>query len=89
MSRYHGFTCPECGSHYFSTEFFNDAAPIGKCTENQYSKNGCAYKWCRDDAEAEGVCMYEMAREEFLADGTGHTQSHNVGIEPPRSGRLQ
>ena len=75
MSRYHGFTCPKCASHYFGTSSMGKDAPkIGKCNENQYSRNGCTYEWRRDDAEAEAACMYQMTREEFVADGMKYAE---------------
>ena len=51
-----------------------DAPKIGKCNENQYSRNGCTYEWRRDDAEAEAACMYQMTREEFVADGMKYAE---------------
>ena len=69
MSRYHGFTCPKCGSHYFGTSRMGKDAPqVGRCNENQHSGNGCTYEWRRDDADADAACMYEMTEDEFHAD---------------------
>ena len=75
MSRYHGFTCPKCGSHYFGTSRMGkDEQQIGRCHENQYSRNGCTYQWRRDDYAAEAACMYQMTAEEFFADGMKYAE---------------
>lgn len=73
--RYNGFTCPKCGSHYFGTyvnrtgfdKNFPAEATISYCKENDYSHNGCDFKWNRDDKEINSQVMYQQTREEFLA----------------------
>lgn len=76
MARYHGFTCPECGSHMFGThihhtKFMGDKYPqgtrVGTCNENQHSGNRCTFEWNRDDPAAEASAMYEQTREEWMA----------------------
>lgn len=69
-NRYHGFTCPKCGSHFFGTSVLRgpdgQKQTFGRCHENQYSANGCDFTWDRDDAEAEAKAMYEQTKEEWM-----------------------
>lgn len=74
--RYHGFTCPECGSHNFGTHthrilFMGDKYPegtkVGKCHENQHTGNGCQFEWNRDDPVVEAECIYHQTHEEWMA----------------------
>ncbi len=75
MTRYHGFTCPNCGSHMFGTHTHHRAmgdkyphgARVGQCNEHQHSGNGCTFEWNRDVAESEESCMYVQTREEWMA----------------------
>ena len=75
MARYHGFTCPDCGSHYFGThthhramgDKYEHGTKVGKCHEHQHSGNGCTFEWNRGDPEAEAVAMYEQTPEEWMA----------------------
>lgn len=81
-ARHHGFTCPNCGSHYFGT-FTNEAvrpggalidpnfpkqASVGHCNEHGHTGNGCQFRWNRNDAEMEAKCIYEQTLEEWMAD---------------------
>lgn len=65
--RYHGFTCPECGSHMFGTIMKPDGTKIGLCHENNYSGNGCSFTWNRKDPDMESKVMYKQTRAEWLA----------------------
>jgi len=75
MARYHGFTCPDCGSHYFGThthhramgEKYEHGTKVGKCNAHQHTGNGCAFEWNRDDPEAEAIAMYKQTPEEWMA----------------------
>lgn len=74
--RYHGFTCPNCGSHMFGTHThyaqMGDKYPpgtrIGTCNEHCHSGNGCSFQWNRDDPVAENACMYQQTHEEYMAE---------------------
>lgn len=76
MARYHGFTCPKCGSHYFGTHKhyavmgskYKAGTMVGTCHENLHSGNGCAFEWDRSDVAAESACMYEQTPEEWMED---------------------
>lgn len=73
--RYHGFTCPDCGSHFFGTSkvpkgFFKDhpeATRVGHCHANAHTGNGCKFSWNRDDQEMEDKCIYNQTPEEWAA----------------------
>jgi hypothetical protein len=76
MPRHHGFTCPRCGSHMFSThthfppmgDKYPPGTQVGSCTANQYIGNNCTYTWRRDDNAAEAACMYTQTPEEWAAE---------------------
>lgn len=44
------FTCPNCGGHYFGTEFPQgiDRPGIGHC-HGDADRPPCGFKWSRDD----------------------------------------
>lgn len=75
MSRYHGFTCPECGSHMFGTYTYQPSmgrkypagTRVGMCHENQHSGNGCRFEWDRSDPESESAVMYVQTLQEWMA----------------------
>lgn len=52
-TRYHGFTCPECGRHEFGTSSFPNGVMIGHCHGNSYSNNGCTFSWDRKNFDDE------------------------------------
>lgn len=76
MARYHGFTYPNCGNHYFGThmhhhhamgEKYEHGTRVGKCNAHEHTGNGCAFEWNRDDKDAEAAAMYEQTPEEWMA----------------------
>lgn len=83
MGRYHGFTCPECGSHMFGTHKHHQAmgdkyAPgtsVGSCHAHHHGPSECRFEWNRDDAQAESACMYEQSEEEWLAEQAAFRES--------------
>ncbi len=73
--RYNGFTCPNCGSHMFSTTLgwrreHGDRWPlgsnIGHCYEHVYRNTSCRYEWNRADKQKEELAIYEMTPQEWL-----------------------
>lgn len=83
--RHHGFTCPNCGSHFFGTyrhhRTMGDKYPhdtsVGNCQEYLHAKSACRFQWNRDDAVAEAECMYTQTPEEWA-------QSHAAFVEDMR-----
>lgn len=65
-ARYHGFTCPECGSHYFGTSNWHGVL-TGHCHGDQHTGSGCGFTWDRTDKAEEARCMYEQTLEEWAA----------------------
>jgi predicted RNA-binding Zn-ribbon protein involved in translation (DUF1610 family) len=73
--RYHGFTCPNCGSHMFGTHthyrLMGDKYPhgtsVGQCQAFHHSQTDCRFEWNRDDPKAEAECMYEQTETEWQA----------------------
>jgi hypothetical protein len=76
VSRYNGFTCPNCGSHRFGThahhrsmgDKYRHGTLVGTCHENQYSGNGCIFEWDRGNPIEEAECIYQQTLEEYVAD---------------------
>lgn len=75
-SRYHGFTCPQCGSHYFGTgrylsvmgDKYEHNTQVGYCQAWQHEPSDCRYEWNRDNKEQEAACMYQQTAEEWAAE---------------------
>lgn len=73
--RYHGFTCPKCGSHMFGThkqhESMGDAYPhgtsVGSCHAYVQGQGKCRFQWNRDDPKAEAEAMYTQSPDEWEA----------------------
>ena len=73
--RYHGFTCPNCGSHAFGThthfEVMGPAHPpgsrVGTCQAYLHEQSDCRFSWNRGDEQAEAQCMYTQTPEEWAA----------------------
>ena len=74
MTRHHGFTCPNCGSHAFGTFKYHPAmgkqypadTRVGSCHEHySTSESTCRFTWNRDDYLAESQCMYEQSEAEW------------------------
>ena len=73
MPRYHGFTCPKCGGHTFSSGRIPANWPggpkpnTGHCTAREHSGKDCHFTWNRDDPAAEAEAIYYMTPEEWDA----------------------
>lgn len=74
--RYHGFTCPNCGSHYFGTYKHHSAmgdqyphgTSVGCCHAHHHDPSStCRFTWNRDDKEAEDKAIYHQTKEEWAA----------------------
>lgn len=75
MMRYHGFTCPKCGSHHFGTH--KEINPkdgrevtIGSCHarlgyNNPDRNNSCNFSWNRMIPQQEELVMYFQSSEEW------------------------
>ena len=75
MAQHQGFTCPQCGSHYFGTHMHHPVmgdryppkASIGSCHGYYHAQSECRYQWNRDDPVAEALCMSTPTPEEWMA----------------------
>jgi len=80
MSRFHGFTCPQCSSHMFGSFKYNSAMGdefpagtfVGRCNgsahyEPKAKEIGCKFQWNRDDPKAEAAVIYHPSEEEWVA----------------------
>lgn len=76
MAKFHGFTCPSCGSHMFGTHKnlgsvtnqYPAGAAIGSCQGFQDTPSECRFTWNRADSAIESQCLYSQTREEWMAD---------------------
>jgi predicted RNA-binding Zn-ribbon protein involved in translation (DUF1610 family) len=80
MMRYSGFTCPNCGSHFFGTTTwfakmnrdlvysyvnYEPGTQVGFCHAHQHTGNGCRFTWDRSDPVQETQCLYKLSSEEY------------------------
>jgi len=65
--QYHGFTCPECGGHTFSTSTFPNGISVGYCTNTRYHVPAapCTFSWDRNNEKDEANAFYNMSYEEY------------------------
>lgn len=71
--RHHGFTCPNCGSHYFGTYTYIDrmgtkfphGTRVGECHAHHHAPSTCRFEWDRGDSSVESQVMYEQTEEEW------------------------
>lgn len=81
--KYHGFTCPQCGSHKFGTSRFKDETGKnqhrGYCHEDQYTRNGCRFSWDRDNPDEEKAAMYSQTEEEWMQSYYDNQQGSKEG----------
>ncbi len=75
-TRHHGFTCPNCGSHFFGTyryeaamgDKYKSGTQVGKCNRHQHELSDCRFEWDRSNIEQESTAMYEQTKEEWDAE---------------------
>lgn len=65
-TKYHGFTCPNCGRHEFGTNPLPGGVEIGVCHGNQYAGNQCDFTWNRNNEQDENNCFHNMTREQWM-----------------------
>jgi len=61
--RHHGFTCPKCGRHTWSTNTLDNT---GHCTANEYVGNKCTFRWDRANPAEEAAVNYDQTIEQWM-----------------------
>lgn len=93
-SRHHGFTCPQCGSHYFGTHVHHrvmgDKYPhltrVGQCGARRHDASSqCKFEWNRDDSIQEHECIYMQTPAEW--EQSYHAWLKEIDSEKPTTTR--